>query len=39
MRNRYIKKVLAMVCILSCINVSTIYANMILNYNFKNITY
>ena len=38
MRNRHIKKVLAMVCILSCINVSTSYANMVENYNFKNIT-
>ena len=27
-----------MVCILSCINISTSYANMVENYNFKNIT-
>ena len=38
MRNRHIKKVLAMVCILSCMNISTSYASMVENYNFKNIT-
>ena len=38
MRNRHIKKVLAMACILSCMNISTSYASMVENYNFKNIT-
>ncbi|MBQ3420121.1 MAG: histidine kinase, partial [Romboutsia sp.] len=37
-KNRHIKKVLAMVCILSCINTSTSYANIVENYNFKNLT-
>lgn len=38
MKNRYIKKVLVVACILSCINIGTSYANMVENYNFKNIT-
>ena len=38
MRNRYIKKVLVVACILSCINIGTSYANIVENYNFKNIT-
>ena len=37
-KNRQIKKVLAMVCILSSISISTSYASVVENYNFKNIT-
>ena len=37
-KNRHIKKVLAMVCILSCINTNTSYADIVENYNFKNLT-
>ena len=38
MRNRHIKKVLAMACMFFCININTSYANIVENYNFKNIT-
>ena len=37
-KNKYIKKILVMACIFSCINISTSYANISENYNFKNIT-
>ena len=37
-KNKYIKKILAIACILSCINVSASYANISQNYNFINIT-
>ena len=37
-KNKYIKKILVMVCILSCMNISTSYANISENYSFKNIT-
>ena len=37
-RNKKLKKILTMVCILSCINISTSYASINKNYNFKNIT-
>ena len=30
--------ILTMICILSCMNISTSYASMVENYNFKNIT-
>ncbi len=36
--NKKLKQMLAMVCILFCMNISTSYANIIENYNFKNIT-
>ena len=42
MKNKYLKKILTMAClfscILSCINVSTSYASISQNYNFRNIT-
>lgn len=37
-RNKKLKKILTMACILSCINISTSYASINKNYNFKNIT-
>ena len=36
--NKKLKKILAMVCILFCMSISTIYANLSENFNFKNIT-
>ena len=38
MKNKHIKKVLAMACMFFCININTSYANIVENYNFKNIT-
>ena len=36
--NKKLKKILTMVCIISFISISTSYANIIENFNFKNIT-
>ena len=36
--NKKIKIILIVICILSCINVSTSYASVVENFNFKNIT-
>ena len=36
--NKELKKILTMVCIISFISISTSYANIIENFNFKNIT-
>ena len=36
--NKKLKKILTMVCIISFMNISTSYANIIENFNFKNIT-
>ena len=36
--NKKLKKILFMICMLSCINVSTSYASVVENFNFKNIT-
>lgn len=37
-RNKKLKKILTIICILSCMNISTSYANISENFNFKNIT-
>ena len=36
--NKKLKKILTIVCIISFMNISTSYANIIENFNFKNIT-
>ena len=36
--NKELKKILTMVCIISFISIITSYANIIENFNFKNIT-
>ena len=36
--NKKLKKILTMVCIISFMSISTSYANIIENFNFKNIT-
>ena len=36
--NKKLKKILIIVCILFCVNISTSYANIVENFNFKNIT-
>ena len=37
-RSKKLKKILSMVCIISCMNINTSYANVNKNFNFKNIT-